>query len=179
MSKENIEELEIGNVELEEEELLDNLKSNTTTYHSARTGRFTSKNKAGSVSYGHYGSNPEAGKMAVKGGKPQITKHKCGAVATSKATGGGIGKNKYKCKDGTKVTEDLTQQNAGGLLDQLEALRTQEQRQTAALAKTQRQIADIETKLLVLKESEHRRALKLAGINESLVAEFFDNKQDK
>ena len=160
----------------EEEEIEENHPKNTTTYHSKDTGRFTSRKKAGSVSYGHYGSNPEAGKMAVKGGSPKITKHKCGAVGTSKGKGG-IGKNKYVCSTGEKITESPI----NGIVARYQALQTKLQRQKAEVAKTERLIDEMEAKLLLMKESQSQeiRALRIAGLDAPTIASFLNNKQNK
>ena len=180
MTQEEIEKL-IEDVVIDvlesEDELEENTPKNTTTYHD-KFGRFAKGGNKGasSVSYGHYGSNPEAGKMAVKGGSPKITRHKCGAVATSKGKGG-TGKNKYVCKSGEKITESPT----NGLIAQYQALQTKLQRQKAEVAKTERLIDEMETKLLLMKESQDQdiKALRIAGLDDPTIFSFLNNSKNK
>ena len=165
------------------EELTDNVEGSTKTHHN-RLGRFSSKDKATSISYGHYGSSSKAGKMKASGGKPSITKHPCGAVDTSKRKGG-VGKYAYRCKDKSKVSGGLKKIaeeefiTTDKLSDHFQGLQKQLQRQKEAVAKTERALAVLEKKILKRKDEDSidRRALQMAGIDESLVSEFIKNKK--
>ena len=126
-----------------EKSITDNRKGATKTFHapanSPKGGQFVAKKDAGSVSYGHYGSGKNAGKLQLvksKNGKPspRMPNQKCGSVATG--AHGGIGKHQYKCSTKEKVWEESLDVKGA----HLKAMLTEKQRLEKELAKLNHKI---------------------------------------
>ena len=180
---------------MSKERLADNRSGSTTTYHDS-DGNFTSKDKARSVSYGHYEN--DGGKLQItksKNGKPQprIPKHQGGSQRTKKGSGG-RGHYKYRLKDKTPkwehtINEDWDAERVGM---ELKASLTKIQRLEVALAKERHRAEWLQAQASTLQEEIKddvdkkeddlssvdgwKRSLKLAGLSMEQISKVLDGE---